>query len=141
MFTQMIANSGSQTKRDALVFFGALGDLAYKKILPALPSAIRHGSLDVPVIGVAKSNWSVEDLKKRAGDSLREYGGGVDPDAFAKLVSLLHYVDGDYRDRTTFERLRQELGPARHPTHYLSIPPSLFEEVVSALGRSGCADG
>lgn len=137
----MIANTNGQVKSDALVFFGATGDLAYKKIFPALQSAIKHGFLDVPVIAVAKSGWSLEDLKKRAGDSLNEFGGGADPDAYAKLTSLLHYVDGDYRDDTTFRRLREELGSAKHPTHYLSIPPSLFEDVVLALGRSGCADG
>ena len=137
----MIAISDAQTKSDALVFFGATGDLAYKKIFPALQSAIRHGTLDVPVIAVAKSGWTLEDLKRRAADSLTEFGGGIDTDAFAKLTSLLHYVDGDYRDSDTFVRLRQELGSASHPTHYLSIPPSLFEEVVLALGRSGCADG
>jgi glucose-6-phosphate 1-dehydrogenase len=102
---------------------------------------MQHGFLDVPVIAVAKSNWSLDDLKKRAQDSLKEFGGGIDPAAFAKLSGLLHYVDGDYRDETTFTRLRQELGSASHPTHYLAIPPSLFDDVVSALGRSGCADG
>ena len=137
----MIANTNEQVKSDALVFFGATGDLAYKKIFPALQSAIKHRSLDVPVIAVAKSGWTLDQLKTRAGDSLREYGGGVDPDAFAKLTSLLHYVDGDYRDDATFTRLRKELASAIHPTHYLSIPPSLFEDVVLALGRSGCADG
>jgi glucose-6-phosphate 1-dehydrogenase len=137
----MIANTNAQVKSDALVFFGATGDLAYKKIFPALQSAVQHRSLDVPVIAVAKSNWTLDDLKKRASDSLKEFGGGVDPDAFQKLAGLLHYVDGDYRDATTFARLRQELGSASHPTHYLAIPPSLFGDVVLALGRSGCADG
>jgi glucose-6-phosphate 1-dehydrogenase len=137
----MIANTNPQVKSDALVFFGATGDLAYKKIFPALQSAIQHGSLDAPVIAVAKSGWTLDDLKKRASDSLKEFGGGVDPDAFQKLTGLLHYVDGDYRDATTFTRLREELGSAQHPTHYLAIPPSLFGDVVLALGRSGCADG
>jgi glucose-6-phosphate 1-dehydrogenase len=137
----MITSVSAQGDSDALVFFGATGDLAYKKIFPALQSAIRHGSLNVPVIAVAKSAWSLDDLKRRAADSLNEFGGGVDPDAFAKLTSLLHYVDGDYRDDDTFRRLRRELGSARRPTHYLSIPPSLFQEVILALGRSGCADG
>jgi glucose-6-phosphate 1-dehydrogenase len=137
----MISNASGQVKSDALVFFGATGDLAYKKIFPALQSAIQHGFLDVPVIAVAKSGMSLEDLKTRASESLKEFGGGVDLDAFAKLTSLLHYVDGDYRDDDTFKRLRQELGTASHPTHYLSIPPSLFEAVILALGRTGCADG
>ena len=106
-----------------------------------MQSAIRHGYLNVPVIAVAKSGWSLDDLRRRAGDSLKEHGGGIDPEAFKKLTGLLHYVDGDYRDNATFTRLRQELGSASHPTHYLAIPPSLFEEVVLALGQSGCADG
>ena len=84
---------------------------------------------------------TLEDLKKRAADSLKEFGGGVDPDAFAKLTSLLRYVDGDYRDEGTFTRLRRELASARYPTHYLAIPPSLFDSVVASLGRSGCANG
>jgi glucose-6-phosphate 1-dehydrogenase len=137
----MIDNATGQIKSDALVFFGATGDLAYKKIFPALQSAIKHGTLDVPIIAVAKSGWGLEDVKKRAADSLKEFGGGVDPAAFAKLTSLLHYVDGDYRDPATFTQLRKELGSASHPTHYLAIPPSLFEEVVLALGGTGCADG
>lgn len=138
--TVMSTNSDKQAKSDALVFFGATGDLAYKKIFPALQSAIQHGTLDVPVIAVAKSGWTLDDLKKRAVDSLNEFGGGVDPDAFSKLAGLLHYVDGDYRDDTTFVRLRQELGSARCPTHYLAIPPSLFDDVIMSLGRSGCAE-
>jgi glucose-6-phosphate 1-dehydrogenase len=127
-------------RSDALVFFGATGDLAYKQIFPALQSMIRHGGLDVPVIGVAKSGWGLEDLKQRAHDSLSEHGG-VDPDAFEKLVSLLRYIDGDYGDPATFDELRSELGDARNPLHYLAIPPSLFAAVVEQLGRSGSADG
>jgi len=137
----MIVTTNGHVKSDALVFFGATGDLAYKKIFPALQSAIQHQKLDVPVIAVAKSGWTLEDLKKRAAASLAEHGGGVDADAFAKLTSLLRYVDGDYRDDATFAQLRKELGAARHPTHYLAIPPSLFDDVVTALGKSSCADG
>src|SRR5438309_1932423 len=137
----MIAGTNDQVKSDALVFFGATGDLAYKKIFPALQSAIRNRALDAPIIAVAKSSMTLEDLKKRAADSLKEFGGGVDPDAFAKLTSLLKYVDGDYRDEDTFTRLRRELASARYPTHYLAIPPSLFDSVVASLGRSGCANG
>jgi glucose-6-phosphate 1-dehydrogenase len=125
---------------DALVFFGATGDLAYKQIFPALQSMIRHGRLDVPVIGVAKAGWTVEDLRRRAHDSLSAHGG-VDDAAFAKLVEKLRYIDGDYADPETFTALRRELGDARHPLHYLAIPPSLFATVVEALGRSGSADG
>jgi len=126
---------------DALVFFGATGDLAYKKIFPSLQSMIRHGHLSVPVIGVAKSGWSVDQLLERARASLKEYGGGVDEGAFAKLKSQLQYIDGDYSDLATFTRLRKALGAAKHPTHYLAIPPSLFGSVVESLGKSGCADG
>jgi len=125
---------------DALVFFGATGDLAYKQIFPALQSLIRHGKLDMPVVGVARSGWGLEDLRERARRSLEEHGG-VDEDAFARLVERLRYIDGDYGDPATFDALRRELGDARHPLHYLAIPPSLFGDVVEQLGRSGAADG
>jgi glucose-6-phosphate 1-dehydrogenase len=125
---------------DALVFFGATGDLAYKQIFPALQSMIRRGHLDMPIIGVAKSGWGLDDLKKRAHDSLSEHGG-VDKEAFEKLTSLLGYIDGDYEDPATFDALRAELDGAEHPVHYLAIPPSLFGTVVKELARSGCADG
>ncbi len=126
---------------DALVFFGATGDLAYKKIFPSLQGMVKHGNLSVPVIGVAKSGWKVEQLRERARASLKEYGGGVDEAAFAKLVSLLQYVDGDYGDPATFAALRKALGGAKNPTHYLAIPPSLFGQVIEMLGKSGCAKG
>jgi glucose-6-phosphate 1-dehydrogenase len=124
---------------DALVFFGATGDLAYKKIFPALQHMIRRGTLNVPVIGVAKSGWMIEQFRARARDSLVQHGGGVDEAAFAKLVQLLQYIDGDYQDPATFTTLRQMLGSASRPTHYLAIPPSLFATVIEALGRSGAA--
>ena len=126
---------------DALVFFGATGDLAYKKIFPALQGMIRHGSLAVPVIGVAKAGWTVEQLRDRARASLTEHGGGVDEAAFGKLVSLLQYIDGDYGDPSTFAGLRRALGRAASPTHYLAIPPSLFGTVIEQLGSSGSAQG
>jgi glucose-6-phosphate 1-dehydrogenase len=129
------------TRSDALVFFGATGDLAYKKIFPALQAMVRRGFLNVPVIGVAKSGWTLEQLHERARASLKEYGGGVDEAAFGKLVSLLRYIDGDYADPATFAKLKQALGAAKAPTHYLAIPPSLFGAVVEALGKSGAADG
>src|SRR5262245_42413440 len=128
-------------RSDALVFFGATGDLAYKKIFPSLQSMIRHGNLSVPVIGVAKSGWGLDQLLDRARASLKEYGGGVDDAAFGKLQKLLQYIDGDYADPATFTKLRKALGAAKHPTHYLAIPPSLFGSVIEALGKSGCADG
>jgi glucose-6-phosphate 1-dehydrogenase len=122
---------------DALVFFGATGDLAYKKIFPSLQAMLKRGNLNVPVIGVAKAGWSLDQLKARAKDSLEKHGG-IDPAAFEKLCGLLRYVDGDYNDVATFERLRQELGSAQRPAYYLAIPPAAFEIVVEQLGRSGC---
>jgi glucose-6-phosphate 1-dehydrogenase len=121
------------------VFFGATGDLAYKKIFPSLQSMLRRGHLDVPVIGVAKAGWTLDQLRARARASLAEHGGGVDEALFAKLSALLRYVDGDYNDPGTFAMLRRQLGDAARPTHYLAIPPSLFPVVVDQLGRSGCA--
>ena len=99
---------------DALVFFGATGDLAYKKIFPALQAMIKHGHLDVPIIGVAKAGWDLDRFKARARDSVEKHGG-VDDAAFARLCNLLRYVDGDYKDPATFQSLRKELGDARHP--------------------------
>src|SRR6202171_4204769 len=119
------AQADTSERSDALVFFGAPGDLAYKKIFPALQHMLKRGSLDVPVIGVAKAGWSREQLLERARASLTEAGGCGDTKALSRLTELLRYVDGDYADPTTFERLRKALGEARHPTHYLAIPPSL----------------
>ncbi len=124
---------------DALVFFGATGDLAHKQIFPALQNMVRRENLNVPVIGVAKSGWTIDQLRDRARDSLEKHGGGVDEKAFAKLLDLLQYIDGDYQNPKTFQELRSKLGTASRPTHYLAIPPSLFAEVVEALGKSGCA--
>ena len=124
---------------DALVFFGATGDLAYKKIFPALQAMIRRGHLDHPVIGVAKAGWNPEQLQARARESLDKHGGGVDAAAFAKLCALLRYIDGDYQDSSTFQGLRQALGAAQRPTHYLAIPPSLFATVAAGLQKAGCA--
>jgi len=123
---------------DALVFFGATGDLAYKQIFPSLQQMIRRGNLNAPVIGVAKAGWTLEQLRERARDSLEKHGG-VDKAAFSKLMELLNYIDGDYRDSATFTKLRQFLGKAQLPTHYLAIPPSMFPTVVEGLGAAGCA--
>lgn len=122
----------SDSHSDALVFYGATGDLAYKKIFPALQAMIKRGHLDAPVIGVAKSGWNVDKLRARAQDSLEKHGG-VDPAAWNKLSSLLRYVDGDYADRATFQAIAKELKDARRPAHYLAIPPLLFETVVDHL--------
>jgi glucose-6-phosphate 1-dehydrogenase len=127
------------TRSDALVFFGATGDLAYKKIFPALQAMVQRGRLDVPVIGVAKAGWNLEQLRERARASLAEHGGGVDETAFAELAKRLRYVDGDYRDAATFDALAKELAGAERPLHYLAIPPSMFPTVVEGLGRAGCA--
>lgn len=130
----------STNKADALVFFGATGDLAYKKIFPSLQAMARRGTLNVPVIGVAKAGWTLNQLKDRAKESVEKYGG-LDPFAFDKLIKLLRYVDGDYNDINTFHEIRKELGDAKNPAHYLAIPPVLFGTVVSQLEKSGCAVG
>jgi len=122
---------------DTLVFFGATGDLAYKKIFPALQAMVKRGNLNVPVIGVAKAGWSLDQLKARARDSLEKHGG-IDPAAFEKLSSLLRYVDGDYNDVATFQELRRELGQAKRPAYYLAIPPAAFAIVVEQLSKTGC---
>src|ERR1700687_4086142 len=124
---EYLANTGklpAATLSDALVFFGATGDLAHKQIFPSLQKMIKRGNLNVPVIGVAKAGWTIEQLRARAKDSLTQHGG-LDPVAFPKLIELLQYIDGDYNDPATFTTLRKSLGAARHPTHYLAIPPSM----------------
>ena len=128
----------TNSRSDALVFLGATGDLAYKQIFPALQGLIRDEGFDLPIIGVAKAGWTLDQLKERARASLEAHGG-VDPEAFAKLSQLLRYVDGDYHDPNTFAELRRELGQAHRPLHYLAIPPSLFATVAENLAQSGCA--
>jgi glucose-6-phosphate 1-dehydrogenase len=123
---------------DALVFFGATGDLAFKKIFPALQAMTKRGRLSFPVIGVAKAGWNLDQLRARAKASVEAHGG-CDPAAFEALSQRLRYVDGDYTDPQTFVALRQELGDAKRPAHYLAIPPTLFATVVEQLGKSGCA--
>ena len=127
-------------RSDALVFFGATGDLAAKQIFPALQALTRRGQLDVPVIGVARSEWTDDQLKVRARESLAAHGG-VDETAFTRLAARLRYVSGEYQDSSTYSRLREVLGPARRPIYYLAIPPSLFEAVVVGLADSGCIKG
>ena len=125
---------------DAFVFFGATGDLAFKKICPALQAMIKHGHLDVPVIGVARSAKNVDELRARVRTSLEEHGG-LDAAAFDKLSSLLRYVQGDNSDPATHQALRQALAGAKHPIFYLAIPPTNFGVVVEQLGKSGCGNG
>ena len=133
--------SGSaQVPSDALVFFGMTGDLAYKKIFPALYAMTKRGDLKVPIVGVASSKYSADDLRARARASIEEHGGGVDDEAaFTQLSQSLDYVDGDYSALSTFAELRKKLGDARCPAHYLAIPPSLFATVIENLGTAGCA--
>jgi glucose-6-phosphate 1-dehydrogenase len=125
---------------DAFVFFGATGDLAYKKIFPSLHAMAKRGTLNVPVIGVALAGWNLDQLRARAIDSIEKHGG-VDRAAFEKLSSLLRYVDGDYQDPATFRAIRRELGAAERPAHYLAIPPVLFGLVVEQLGKAGATKG
>jgi len=126
---------------DALVFFGATGDLAAKKIFPALHAMARRGHLDVPLVGVARGGWTLERLRARARESIERHGGGVDETAFARLASRLRFVGGDYDAATTYTALRQALGDTVRPLHYLAIPPSLFPTVVQGLASSDCARG
>jgi len=128
----------SAPRSDAVVIFGASGDLAYKKIFPALQAMVRRGNLDVPVVGVARSDWTLEQFRARARESVERHGRFDEP-TFARLRERLHYVHGDYGDAATMAALRKELGDAKRPLYYLAIPPSLFETVVGGLGRSGCA--
>ncbi len=114
---------------DSLVFFGATGDLAYKKVFPSLQAMVKRGTLDVPVVCVAKSGWNIDQLRARVRDSLEKHGG-LDPAAFDKLCGLIRYIDADYMEMETFHSIRRELGFAERPAHYLAIPPSLFGMVA-----------
>jgi glucose-6-phosphate 1-dehydrogenase len=125
---------------DALVLFGAMGDLAHKKIFPALYHMVRHGHLDVPVIGVARAGRTNEHLKERVRDSIRQQGGEIDEEALAKLLKLLRYVGGDYEKPATFELLKKTIGSASRPAHYLAIPPNLFISVVESLVKANCME-
>ncbi|MFE7974404.1 glucose-6-phosphate dehydrogenase [Streptomyces shenzhenensis] len=135
-----MTRSHAHGRSDALVFFGATGDLAYKQVFPALAALVARHRLDMPLIGVAKSGWDRDQLISRARDSLAHHGG-TDARAADRLYGLLRYVDGDYNDPGTFKALRAELGDAKAPLHYLAIPPALFRTVVNALHESGSADG
>ncbi|RFP61260.1 glucose-6-phosphate dehydrogenase [Luteimonas weifangensis] len=135
------ALSNPPAQSDALVLFGATGDLAYKKIFPALQALVRDGELDMPVVGVARDRWNLQRLREHVRDSLVHAEGGIDRAAFARLAAQLRFVEGDYGDPGTFQRLRRALDGTRRPLHYLAIPPALFATVVQALAQSGCADG
>jgi glucose-6-phosphate 1-dehydrogenase len=126
---------------DAFVFFGASGDLAYKKIFPALYTMTRRGHLDMPVIGVARSEWKLAEFQARARESVEKHGNGpIDEAVFKQFLGRLRYVCGEYSDASTYRAIRKEMGDAKRPTHYLAIPPSVFATVVEGLGSSGCAE-
>jgi glucose-6-phosphate 1-dehydrogenase len=128
----------SAPQSDAFVFFGATGDLAFKQVFPALNSLVNRDRLEIPIIGMARAGWNLEKLRARARESL-EHTGKFCPGEFEKLSAQLRYVDGDYADPETFQKLRETLGPAARPIHYLAIPPSMFGSVVQGLAKSGCA--
>ncbi len=125
---------------DALVVYGVTGDLAHKMIFPALYAMVKRGTLNVPIIGVAFPKWTLERLQRRVTQSIKQSGGIDNKRAFQHLLSLLKYVSGDYNDSETFARIKDALGKARRPAHYLAIPPSLFETVIKGLGATGLAE-
>jgi glucose-6-phosphate 1-dehydrogenase len=129
----------NRIESDAFVFFGATGDLAYKKIFPALYAMVRRGGFHIPIVGMARAGWNLDKLKERARDSV-QHSGDFDETSFAKLAALLRYVDGDYSDPGTFAKLKSAIGLAKSPIHYLAIPPSMFASVVQGLQKCGCAD-
>ena len=129
----------NRTESDAFVFFGATGDLAYKKIFPALYAMVRRGGFHIPIIGMARAGWNLDKLRERARDSVQQ-SGDYDEQSFAKLAGLLRYVDGDYADPETFNKLKSAIGLAKSPIHYLAIPPSMFASVVQGLQKCGCSD-
>src|SRR2546426_12214692 len=128
----------SSNHADALVFYGVTGDLAFKKIFPALQAMVRRGHLNVPVVGVARSAWTVDQLRQRVYESLEKYGG-VDPAAFEKLSRLLRYVSVDYTDPAACRAIHHELKDTRHPAFYLAVPPHLFAPPAEQFAQSGCA--
>ena len=139
--TEMKQNRGGNSPSDALVLFGVSGDLAHKKIFPSLYAMAKRGSLEVPVIGVATSDWSLVQLRRHVEDGIRQSGKIDDRAALRRLLSQFRYVAGDYQDPATFQALKKALMDARHPAHYLAIPPALFATVIKSLGAAGLADG
>jgi glucose-6-phosphate 1-dehydrogenase len=127
------------TESDAFVFFGATGDLAYKKIFPALYAMVRKGNLYIPIIGMARAGWTLDKLRERARDSV-QHNGDFDEASFAKLAALLRYVDGDYADPETYTKLKTALGLAKRTIFYLAIPPSMFASVVHGLQKCACTE-
>jgi glucose-6-phosphate 1-dehydrogenase len=135
----MVSSSSMPPHSDALVFFGATGDLAYKKVFPALYAMVKRGHLNVPIVGVASSKWDLEQLRNRVRNSVTESGGIDDTAAFDRMLGLLRYVEGNYQSRATFKKLGKELSGLRRPAHYLAIPPVMFPVVVDGLEKAGCA--
>ncbi len=131
---------GGKSPSDALVLFGVSGDLAHKKIFPALYAMAKRCTLNVPVIGVASSKWTLAQLRQRAEEGIRQSGAVDDLPALDRLLSLLRYIDGDYQDRATFQALKRALGESRRPAHYLAIPPALFPTVIKGIAAAGLAD-
>ena len=131
--------AGAVAPSDALVLFGVTGDLVFKKIFPALYAMSKRGALNVPVIGVASSAWNIEQLRARAKESVERAGAVDDPQALDRMLSVLHYVSGDYNDAATFDALKQALGEAGRPAHYLAIPPALCPAVIKGLGAAALA--
>ncbi|MCX6960407.1 MAG: glucose-6-phosphate dehydrogenase, partial [Verrucomicrobia bacterium] len=127
-------------KSNALVLFGATGDLAHKKLFDTIQALYRRGVLEGPVIGVAKSGMTREQVIDRAREGITTYGRGVDEEIFKKFADGFQYVDGDYGDPATFEALKKALGGAHRPIHYLAIPPVLFGTVTKGLKAAGCID-
>jgi len=136
----MAKASDSTTLSDALVLFGVTGDLVHKLIFPSLYAMAKRGVLKVPIIGVAFPKWSLAQLHARVKDSIQQSGGIDNQRAFHHLLSLLKYVNGDYNDKGTFIAIKEALGKAKRPAHYLAIPPSLFETVIEGLGAAGLAE-
>jgi len=128
----------NNTDSDAFVFFGATGDLAYKKIFPALNAMVRRDNFAIPIIGMARAGWNLDKLKEHARNSVRQ-NGDFDAASFEKMAGLLRYVDGDYTDPATYAKLQDAIGAAKKPIHYLAIPPSMFASVVHGLEKAGCA--
>jgi glucose-6-phosphate 1-dehydrogenase len=126
---------------DALVLFGATGDLAYKKIFPSLYSMLLNDKLSVPIIGVARGDYDTDSLRQRIRDSVEDFGKHVDSESLSKLTQLIRFVKGDYQDPQTFTQIRKKLGNAEHPLFYLAIPPSLFPDVIENLAQAGCTEG
>lgn len=137
---KMDGTNGDVATSDALVLFGATGDLVYKKIFPALYAMAKRGILNVPVVGVASSPWSVAQLRKRATEGIKKSGKIDDKQALRHLLSLLRYVVGDYNNPATYKAIKETLGDAQRPAHYLAIPPSLFATVIKGLGAAGLAE-